>query len=119
MAARRSPPLVDRFVDPLTALAASGTVAVLVNTDGGREADAGGALRHMAKTTGGLYFEGRDPKDLEKRIAGSTTAYYEASFRPTASLLQTSRAELRSSSIGRGSGRGRPPPSRRGTPIRP
>jgi hypothetical protein len=94
MAARRSPPLVDRFVDPLTALAASGTVAVLVNTDRGRAADADGALRHMAKTTGGLYFEGRDPKDLEKRIAGSTTAYYEASFRPTASLLQTSRAEV-------------------------
>jgi hypothetical protein len=94
MAAWRSPPLVDRFRDPLTAIAESGTVALLVNTDRGKGADAAAVLRHMVKTTGGLYVEGRDPRDLEKRIAGSTTAYYEAAFHPSALLLRKTRAEV-------------------------
>jgi hypothetical protein len=94
MAARRSPPLVDRFRDPLTAIAESGTVALVVNTDRGKGADADAVLRHMAKTTGGLYVEGRDPRDLEKRIAGSTTAYYEAAFHPSALLLRKTHAEV-------------------------
>jgi hypothetical protein len=94
MAARRAPPLVGRFLDPLTAVAGSGTVALLVNTDRGKGVDADGVLKHMAKTTGGLYVEGRDPKDLEKRIAGSTTAYYEAGFHPSALLLRKNRAEV-------------------------
>jgi VWFA-related protein len=91
---RRAPPLVDRFRQPLAALAESGTALLFVNTDRGQEADADAVLRHMAKATGGLYVEGRDPKDLEKRIAGSTTAYYEAAFHPAAPLLQRDSAAV-------------------------
>lgn len=89
---RRAPPLVDRFREPLAALAESGAAALFVNTDRGEEADADAVLRHMAKATGALYLEGRDPRQLEARIAGSTTAYYEASFHPAASLLQSDSA---------------------------
>jgi hypothetical protein len=89
---RRAPPLVDRFREPLAALAASGAVAVFVNTDRGQGIDADSVLRHMAKTTGALYLEGRDTRDLETRIAGSTTAYYEAAFHPGATLLQRDSA---------------------------
>jgi VWFA-related protein len=91
---RRAPPLVDRFRQPLAALAESGTALLFVNTDRGQEPDADAVLRHMAQTTGGLYVEGRDPQSLEKRIAGSTTAYYEASFHPAASLLQRDSAAV-------------------------
>ncbi len=91
---RRAPPLVDRFRGPLAALAESGAVALFVNTDRSPEADADAVLRHMAQTTGGLYLEGRDSRDLEKRIAGSTTAYYEAAFRPAAPLLQRDSAAV-------------------------
>ncbi|HEY4591513.1 MAG TPA: hypothetical protein VIJ61_03845 [Thermoanaerobaculia bacterium] len=91
---RRAPPLVDRFRQPLAALAESGTVLLFVNTDRGPEDDADSVLRHMAQTAGGLYVEGRDPRDLEQRIAGSTTAYYEAAFHPAASLLQRDSAAV-------------------------
>ena len=91
---RRGPPLMNRFREPLKALAEAGAVSLFVNTDRGTEIDADAALRHMAETTGGLYMEGRDPRDLEKRIASSTTAYYEAGFHPTAPLLQSTRAEV-------------------------
>jgi VWFA-related protein len=91
---RRAPPLVDRFRQPLAALAESGTALLFVNTDRGQEAGADAVLRHMAQTTGGLYVEGRDPRDLEKRIAGSTTAYYEAAFHPAAPLLQRDSAAV-------------------------
>ncbi len=91
---RRAPPLVDRFRQPLAALAESGTVLLFVNTDRGPDDDADAVLRHMAQTAGGLYIEGRDPRDLEQRIAGSTTAYYEASFHPAASLLQRDSAAV-------------------------
>src|SRR5262249_12502777 len=91
---RRAPPLVDRFKQPLAALAESGTVLLFVNTDRGEETDADAVLRHMAKTTGGIYVEGRDPRDMEKRIAGSTTAYYEAAFHPAAPLLERDSAPV-------------------------
>jgi hypothetical protein len=91
---RRAPPLVDRFLQPLAALAESGTSLLFVNTDRGQDVDADAALRHMAQTTGGLYVEGRDPQSLEKRIAGSTTAYYEASFHPAAPLLERDSAAV-------------------------
>jgi hypothetical protein len=91
---RRAPPLVDRFRQPLAALAESGTSLLFVNTDRGQDIDADAALRHMAQTTGGLYVEGRDPQSLEKRIAGSTTAYYEASFHPAAPLLERDSAPV-------------------------
>ncbi len=91
---RRAPPLVDRFRGPLTALAEAGAMAIFVNTDRDPQIDGDAVLRDMAKTTGGLYVEGRDPRDLESRIAGSTTAYYEAGFRPSGTLLATSRADV-------------------------
>lgn len=91
---RRAPPLVDRFRQPLAALAESGTALLFVNTDRGPEDDADAVLRHMAQTAGGLYLEGRDPKDLETRIAGSTAAYYEAAFHPAAPLLQRDSATV-------------------------
>ncbi|HEY2294766.1 MAG TPA: hypothetical protein VGM86_29030 [Thermoanaerobaculia bacterium] len=91
---RRAPPLVDRFRQPLAALAESGTVLLFVNTDRGPEDDADAVLHHMAQTAGGLYVEGRDPRELEQRIAGSTTAYYEAGFHPAASLLQRDSAAV-------------------------
>jgi hypothetical protein len=91
---RRAPPLVDRFRQPLAALAESGTVLLFVNTDRGPEDDADAVLQNMAQTAGGLYVEGRDPRDLEQRIAGSTTAYYEAGFHPAASLLQRDSAAV-------------------------
>ncbi|HEY0510584.1 MAG TPA: hypothetical protein VGH73_01685 [Thermoanaerobaculia bacterium] len=89
---RRAPPLVDRFREPLAALAESGTATLFVNTDRDLENDGDGVLRNMAQTTGGLYVEGKDPRDLEKRIAGSTAAYYEAGFHPAGDLLQKTRA---------------------------
>ncbi len=92
---RRAPPLVDRFREPLAALAASGAVAVFVNTDRSQEVDADAVLRDMAKTTGALYMEGRDTRDLEARIAGSTTAYYEAAFHPASALLQRDSAGVK------------------------
>lgn len=91
---RRAPPLLDRFRKPLALLAESGTVLLFVNTDRGPENGADAVLRHMAQSTGGLYVEGRDPRDLEKRIAGSTAAYYEASFHPAAPLLQKDSAAV-------------------------
>jgi hypothetical protein len=91
---RRAPPLVDRFRGPLRALAEAGAMAVFVNTDRDPGIDGDAVLRDMAKTTGGLYVEGRDPRDLESRIAGSTTAYYEAGFRPSGTLLAASRADV-------------------------
>ncbi len=89
---RRAPPLVDRFREPLAALAEAGAMAVFVNTDRDPEIDGDAVLRDMAKTAGGLYVEGRDPRDLESRIAGATTAYYEAGFRPAGDLLAASAA---------------------------
>jgi hypothetical protein len=87
--------LVDRFREPLAALAEAGAMTLFVNADRnprGFETGGDAVLRQMAKTTGGLYLEGTDPRDLETRIAGSTTAYYEAGFRPAGPLLQTARA---------------------------
>ena len=92
---RRAPPLADRFREPLAALAEAGAMSVFVNSDRDLENDGEASLRHMAGTTGGLYVEGKDPRDLEARIAASTTAYYEAGFRPAGSLLQVARADVK------------------------
>jgi VWFA-related protein len=90
---RRAPPLVDRFKGPLAALADSGTLTLFVN-GGKKDFEEDSAMRDMAKTTGGLYLEGVSPKILEGRITGSTAAYYEAGFHPTAALLQATRANV-------------------------
>lgn len=90
---RRQSPLVTHFQGPLQALADSGTLAVFVNPDKLHvEADA--ALVHMAKSVGGLYLEERNTRSLEKRIASSTAAYYEAGFHPTGPLLEAARANV-------------------------
>ena len=86
---RRAPPLVDRFREPLAALAGSGTMSMFVNTDRNMNDE---PLRDMARTSGGLYFEGRDPRELEARVAGSTSAYYEVGFRPTGPMLAATTA---------------------------
>ncbi len=91
---RRAPPLVDRFRQPLAMLAESGAALLFVNTDRSPESDADAVLHHMAQSTGGLYLEGRDPRDLETRIARSTTAYYEAGFHPAAPLLERDSAAV-------------------------
>jgi VWFA-related protein len=89
---RRAPPLADRFREPLLALADAGAISVFVNTDRDTQFDGDAALRHMAKTTGGLYLEGKDPRNLETRFAASTAAYYEAGFHPLERMLQAERA---------------------------
>jgi hypothetical protein len=91
---RRGPALSERFREPLTALAESGTLAVFVNTDRDPELNGDAAVRHMASTTGGLYVEGRDPRSLETRVASATTAYYEAGFHPAERMLQNDRAAV-------------------------
>lgn len=87
---RRAPPLVDRFKKPLDALTDSGVLPLFVNTTQASVVD--NAMRHMARATGGLYLDGVDRRGLERRIAASTAAYYEAAFQPTAPLLQAERA---------------------------
>lgn len=93
---RRMAPLVGHFQAPLAALADSGTLPMFVNTDrgvGGAGA-AGDVLGHMAKTSNGLLFEGRDPAEIEGRLSGSTSAYYEAGFRPAGTVAAVSRASV-------------------------
>lgn len=87
---RRAPPLVDRFKKPLDALTDSGVLPLFVNTTQASVVD--NAMRHMARTTGGLYLDGVDRRGLERRIAASTAAYYEAGFQPTGPLLAAARA---------------------------
>lgn len=90
---RRAPPLLDRFKEPLAALADSGAQTLFVN--GGKKGfEADSALRDMAKNAGGLYLEGVSPRLLEGRITGATEAYYEAGFHPTEALLQATRAKV-------------------------
>ena len=91
---RRAPPLMDRFREPLLALADSGTLSLFVNTDRNISFSGDESLHHMATTTGGLYLEGRDPRSLEARAAASTAAYYEAGFRPVERMLGAERAEV-------------------------
>ncbi|HSN87577.1 MAG TPA: hypothetical protein VL025_12505 [Thermoanaerobaculia bacterium] len=88
---RRQSPLLTQFQGPLQALADSGALAVFVNPDKVR-VDADAALAHMAKSVGGLYLEEGNVRSLEKRIASSTAAYYEAGFHPTGPLLAAARA---------------------------
>jgi len=90
----RSPGLSERFREPLTALAESGTLALFLNTDRDPELNGDSALRQMASTTGGLYVEGGDPRSLEARVTSATTAYYEAGFHPLDRMLQTDRAAV-------------------------
>jgi hypothetical protein len=93
---RRMAPLLNQFREPMAALADSGALPMFVNTDRGvGGAGAGGdVLGHMAKTSNGLLFEGRDPAEIESRLAGSTSAYYEAGFRPAGSMATASRAPV-------------------------
>ena len=86
---RRAPPLLDRFKGPLDALTDSGTLALFVNAT--QDSVLENAMRHMARTTGGLYLDGVDRRGLERRIAASTAAYYEAGFQPTGPLLAAAR----------------------------
>jgi hypothetical protein len=93
---RRMGPLLNHFREPMAALADSGALPVFVKTDrglggGGASAD---VLSDMAKTSNGLLFEGRDPAEIEARLAGSTSAYYEAGFRPAGSMAAASRARV-------------------------
>lgn len=90
---RRQSPLLPQFQGPLQALADSGTLAVFVNPDK-VQVDADAALAHMAESVGGLYLEERNVRSLEKRIASSTAAYYEAGFHPTRPLLEAARASI-------------------------
>ena len=77
------PPLMNHFREPLQALADSGAMTLFVNLD---EAAAQSRLqheaplRHMAASAGGLYIEGRDASQVGTRVAGATSAYYEAGF---------------------------------------
>lgn len=90
---RRQSALVSFFEEPLQALADSGAMFLFINTDKEHvEADA--ALRHMADSVGGLYLEGPAGEQLEKRVANSTSAYYEAGFQPTRALLDATRADV-------------------------
>jgi hypothetical protein len=90
---RRQSALVSYFEEPLQALADSGAMFLFINTDKEHvEADA--ALRHMADSVGGLYLEGPAGEQLEKRVANSTSAYYEAGFQPNRALLDAARAEV-------------------------
>ena len=88
---RRAPPLLYQFQGPMAALGQSGAMSVFVNAERAPGIE-GDPLRDMAKTSGGLYFEGQDPRDLEARIAGSTAAYYEVGFRPAGTMLAASTA---------------------------
>jgi hypothetical protein len=95
MDSRQFSAMETHFRKPLQALADSGAMSLFVNLDHQMVvagADTDSALRHMASSTGGLYVEGGSPKQVEDRIAGSTTAYYEAGFLPTGSLLEAGRA---------------------------
>lgn len=89
---RRQQPLSNDFRQPLAALADSGTMTLFVNTDrstaGG---DASAVLGHMAQSSGGLLLEGWDAREMEARLEGSTSAYYEAGFRP---VNEDSRASV-------------------------
>lgn len=92
---RRMAPLLNQFQGPMAALADSGALPMFVNTD--RSAgigDPGAVLGHMAKSSGGLLFEGRDPAEIEARLEGSTSAYYEAGFRPAGAMATASRARV-------------------------
>lgn len=89
---RRAGALVDQFRKPLAALAESGAMPMFVNTDQSSEIDADAPLRDMAKTSGGLYFGGNDPGELQGRVAGSTAAYYEAGFHPAGAMRAAARA---------------------------
>ncbi|HKV12641.1 MAG TPA: hypothetical protein VJ725_31135, partial [Thermoanaerobaculia bacterium] len=90
---RRQSPLLTQFQGPLQALADSGTLAVFVNPDK-VAVNADAALAHMAKSVGGLYLEEGNVRSLEKRIASSTAAYYEAGFHPAGPLLEAARASI-------------------------
>lgn len=76
---RRSSPLVGRFQGPLTELAESGATFLFVNgaAEGARGAE---SLHHMGEVTGGTVIASTDAAILERRIAASTSAYYEAGF---------------------------------------
>jgi hypothetical protein len=82
MDGRRFSGLMTKFTEPLHALADSGTVTAFVNADNpqGVGSDAEGPLRFMAQTAGGVYAGGGDPNDVERQVASSTAAYYEAGF---------------------------------------
>jgi hypothetical protein len=82
MDGRRFSGLMTKFTEPLHALADSGTVTAFVNADNPHDVgyDSEGPLRFMAQTAGGVYAGGGDPNDVERQVAASTAAYYEAGF---------------------------------------
>jgi hypothetical protein len=82
MDGRRFSGLVTHFTEPLQAIADSGTVTVFVNADNPRNdvMDYDGPLRFMTQTAGGTYAAGGDPKSVERQVASSMAAYYEAGF---------------------------------------
>ncbi len=92
--------LVKIFTDSMQALADSGTMALFVNLDDRAQGATleDNPLRHMANTSGGLYLEGNDPKAVEARVTGSTSAYYEAGFYlgQRAAEVKRARVEVRS-----------------------
>ena len=92
---RRMAPLLNHFREPMAVLADSGAMPMFVNTDrSGGKGDPGAVLGHLAKSSGGLLFEGRDPAEIEARLEGSTSAYYEAGFRPAGAMATASRAPV-------------------------
>jgi hypothetical protein len=92
---RRMAPLLTHFREPMAVLADSGAMPMFVNTDrGAGKGDPGAVLGHLAKSSGGLLFEGRDPAEIEARLEGSTAAYYEAGFRPAGAMATASRAPV-------------------------
>jgi hypothetical protein len=93
---RRIGPLLTRFAGPLKALADSETLAVFVNADTIVDTgfESGSALRHMAAEAGAQYLEGSSREALEERVAGVTSAYYEAGFYPAGGLRDAARAKV-------------------------
>jgi hypothetical protein len=92
---RRMAPLLNHFREPMAVLADSGAMPMFVNTDRtAGKGDPGAVLGHLAKSSGGLLFEGRDPAEIEARLEGSTAAYYEAGFRPAGAMATASRAPV-------------------------
>ena len=77
--------LHDRFRRALQELVDAGVMMMVVNSEGGitsfDQATGGeNALRHMARTTDGLYIGGSLKEVLQRKVINWTTAYYEASF---------------------------------------
>ncbi len=77
--------LVTKFRNALSRLADAGVMTMFINTRGGAtsyDEPVGGenSMRHMARTTAGLYTGGLEIESLTKIALNWTTAYYEISF---------------------------------------